>query len=30
MKRNEIRIRDTYGVAGWCFQNRTHLVINDA
>jgi PAS domain S-box-containing protein len=30
MKRNEIRILDTYGVAGWCFQRRTHLVINDA
>ncbi|MBN2126042.1 MAG: GAF domain-containing protein [Deltaproteobacteria bacterium] len=30
MKRNEIRIPDTYGVAGWSFHNRKLLVINDA
>ena len=30
MKRNEIRIPSDYGVAGWVFQNRTPLIINDA
>ena len=30
MKRNEIRIPADYGVAGWVFQNRTPLIINDA
>ena len=30
MRRNEIRIPETYGVAGWCFQNQTPLIINNA
>jgi signal transduction histidine kinase len=30
MKRNEIRIPDDYGVAGWVFQHNTPLTINDA
>jgi len=30
MKRNEIRIPADYGVAGWVFQNRKHLIINNA
>ncbi|MBW2168629.1 MAG: GAF domain-containing protein, partial [Deltaproteobacteria bacterium] len=29
MKRNEIRIPDDYGVAGWVFQHNTPLTIND-
>jgi signal transduction histidine kinase len=29
MKKNEIRIPSDYGVAGWVFQNRTPLIIND-
>ncbi len=30
MGRNEIRIPSTYGAAGWVFQNRTALTLNDA
>ncbi|MEW6666104.1 MAG: GAF domain-containing protein [Thermodesulfobacteriota bacterium] len=30
MNKNEIRIPSGYGVAGWVFQNRTALIINDA
>ncbi len=30
MGRNEIRIPSAYGVAGWVFQNKTALTINDA
>ena len=30
MKKNEIRMPDNYGAAGWCFHNRTHLLVNDA
>ena len=30
MGRNEIRIPSTYGVAGWVFQNKQALTINDA
>ncbi|MBW1775307.1 MAG: GAF domain-containing protein [Deltaproteobacteria bacterium] len=30
MKKNEIRISSDYGVAGWVFQNKTPLIINDA
>lgn len=30
MNKNEIRIPSAYGVAGWVFQNRTMLIINDA
>ena len=30
MNKNEIRISSGYGVAGWVFQNRTTLIINDA
>jgi class 3 adenylate cyclase/putative methionine-R-sulfoxide reductase with GAF domain len=30
MGKNEIRIPSGHGVAGWVFQNRTSLVINDA
>ena len=30
MDRNEIRISSDFGVAGWVFQNRTPLIINDA
>ena len=29
LKRNEIRIPTSYGVAGWVFQNKTPLIIND-
>lgn len=29
MKKNEIRIPSDYGVAGWVFQNRTPLIMND-
>lgn len=29
MKRNEIRIPSDYGVAGWVFQNRAPVIIND-
>ena len=29
LKRNEIRIPTSYGVAGWVFQNKAPLIIND-
>jgi signal transduction histidine kinase len=29
LKRNEIRIPSSYGVAGWVFQNKTPLISND-
>ena len=29
LKRNEIRIPTSYGVAGWVFQNKSPLIIND-
>ena len=29
LKRNEIRISTSYGVAGWVFQNKTPVIIND-
>lgn len=30
LKKNEVRIPADYGVAGWVFQNKTPLIINDA
>jgi signal transduction histidine kinase len=30
IKRNEIRIRETYGIAGWVFQNRMPAIVNDS
>jgi len=30
LEKNEIRIPRSYGVAGWVFQNKTPLIINDA
>jgi signal transduction histidine kinase len=30
LKKNEIRIPATYGIAGWVFQNRTPTIVNDA
>ena len=29
LKRNEIRFPSSYGVAGWVFQNKRPLIIND-
>ncbi len=30
LEKNEIRIPRSYGIAGWVFQNKTPLIINDA
>ncbi len=30
MKKNEISIPHDYGIAGWVFQNKTALIVNDA
>ena len=30
IKRKEIRIRDTYGIAGWVFQHRMPAIVNDS
>lgn len=30
IKRNEIRLPDTYGVAGWVFQHRVPAIVNDS
>ncbi len=30
LKKNEIRIPATYGIAGWVFQNRAPTIVNDA
>jgi len=30
LAKNEVRIPATHGVAGWVFQNKTSLIINDA
>jgi signal transduction histidine kinase len=30
LKKNEIRIPVTYGIAGWVFQNRAPTIVNDA
>jgi len=29
MKKNEIRIKKDVGLAGWVFQNKEHLIVND-
>jgi signal transduction histidine kinase len=29
LKKNEIRIPATDGIAGWVFQNRAHIIVND-
>ena len=30
IKRNEIRIRETYGIAGWVFQHRMPAIVHDS